>query len=39
MNTERIELKVSKELKQKIREDAKKLNLGISSYIRMMLSK
>lgn len=38
MNTERLEIKISKELKEKIRKEAKKLNISVSAYIRMKLS-
>jgi len=38
MKTERIEIKVSKELKEKIESESKKLNISISAYIRMTLS-
>ena len=38
MNTERLEIKISKELKEKVREDAEKLNISVSAYIRMKLS-
>lgn len=39
MNTERLEIKLSKELKEKVQKDADKLNIGASAYIRMILSK
>ena len=38
MNTERLEIKISKELKEKIRKDAEMLNISVSAYIRMKLS-
>lgn len=38
MNTERLEIKISKELKEKIRKDAEKLNISVSAYIRVKLS-
>ena len=38
MNTERLEIKISKELKEKVREDAEKLNISVTAYIRMKLS-
>ena len=38
MNTERLEIKISKELKEKVRADAEKLNISVSAYIRMKLS-
>ena len=38
MNTERLEIKISKELKEKIRNDAEMLNISVSAYIRMKLS-
>lgn len=39
MNTERLEIKLSEKLKNKIQADAEKLNIGVSAYIRMILSK
>lgn len=38
MKTERLEIKVSKEQKIQIEEEAKKLNISVSAYIRMKLS-
>lgn len=38
MNTERLEIKISKELKEKIKKEAEKLNISVSAYIRMKLS-
>lgn len=38
MKTERLEIKISKELKEKIKAEAKKLNISVSAYIRMKLS-
>lgn len=38
MKTERLEIKISKELKEKIRKEAEKLNISVSAYIRMKLS-
>ena len=38
MNTERLEIKISKELKEKIRKNAEKLNISVSAYIRVKLS-
>lgn len=38
MNTERLEIKISKELKEKLRKDAEKLNISVSAYIRVKLS-
>jgi len=38
MKTERLEIKLSKELKEKIRKKADELNIGVSAYVRMKLS-
>lgn len=38
MKTERLEIKISKELKEKIKKEAEKLNISVSAYIRMKLS-
>lgn len=38
MKTERLEIKISKEFKEKIKAEAKKLNISVSAYIRMKLS-
>jgi|AntRauTorcE11897_2_1112592.scaffolds.fasta_scaffold50515_3 antitoxin component of RelBE/YafQ-DinJ toxin-antitoxin module len=39
METVRIELKLKKELKEKAELKAKELNISLSAYIRMTLSK
>ena len=38
MKTERLEIKLSKELKDKIKQEAERLEISISAYIRMKLS-
>lgn len=38
MKTERLEIKLSKELKDKIKEEAEKLEISMSDYIRMKLN-
>ncbi len=38
MKTERLEIKLSKELKDKIKLEAEKLEISISAYIRMKLN-
>lgn len=38
MKTERLEIKLSKELKDKIKQEAKKLEISMSDYIRMKLN-
>lgn len=38
MKTERIEIKISKELKEKVKKEAEKLNISVSAYKRMKLS-
>lgn len=35
---ERLEIKLSKELKTELQNKAKKLNISVSSYVRMKLS-
>ena len=39
MKTEELRIRVSKEFKQELKRQAKELNLGLSGYIRMILSK
>jgi len=39
MKKERLEIKISKELKDKIKKEAEDLNISLSAYIRMKLSK
>ena len=38
MKTERLEIKLSKELKDKIKQEAERLEISISAYIRMKLN-
>jgi len=38
MNETLIQIKVTKEFKEKLLEEAKKLNISLSAYIRMKLS-
>jgi len=38
MKTERLEIKISKELKERVKSEAEKLNISVSAYIRMKLS-
>lgn len=38
MKTERLEIKLSKELKEKIKKEAEALEISISAFIRMKLN-